>query len=114
MDRDAFFRCKRFFFDTDRMKETAEYALRYSPDECAKVLKTADDAARMVYSFTLRWDLEQMQTPVVFRDKIDWLYQPGDDAEFVYAFNRMRHWICYGSGWSTGRRLYSSSVHLLH
>ena len=92
------------------MKETAEYALRYSPDECAKVLKTADDAARMVYSFTLRWDLEQMQTPVVFRDKIDWLYQPGDDAEFVYAFNRMRHWICYGEAYAmTGDEKYAQA-----
>ena len=107
MTKDEFFQDRRFFFDTAEIKETAEYALRYSPEEASKVLKTADEAAAQRYMFTLRWDLEQTSVPVVFNDEIDWLRQPGDDAEFVYAFNRMRHWICYGEAYAmTGDEKY--------
>ena len=110
MTKDEFFQDRRFFFDTAEIKETAEYALRYSPEEASKVLKTADDAAAQRYMFTLRWDLEQTSVPVVFNDEIDWLRQPGDDAEFVYAFNRMRHWICYGEAYAmTGDEKYAKA-----
>ena len=108
MTKDELFQDRRFFFDTRQMKETAEYALKYSPYEAEKVLGTADAAVSQSYIFTLRWDLEQTQVPVVFEGDIDWLRQPGDDAEFVYAFNRMRHWICFGEAYAmTGDEKYA-------
>ena len=108
MTKDELFQDRRFFFDTRQMKETAEYALKYSPYEAEKVLGTADAAVSQSYIFTLRWDLEQTQVPVVFEGDIDWFRQPGDDAEFVYAFNRMRHWICFGEAYAmTGDEKYA-------
>ena len=52
------------------------------------------------FLFNLRWDMEQTQEPVVFDGDIDWLHQPGDDSEWVFAFNRMRYWICLGQAYA--------------
>ena len=106
MTQNDFFQDRRFFFDD--AKATAEYALRCSPDECRKIIRTADDTIEQRFIFNLRWDLEQTQVPVVFDDDIDWLYQPGDDPEFIYAFNRMRFWICLGQAYAiTGDEKYA-------
>ncbi len=92
------------------MAETAEYAMKHSPDEAALVMQVAEDAVNGSFTFRLRWDLEQTQVPVVFTDGIDWLRQPGDDPEFIYAFNRMRHWICLGEAYAmTGDEKYAEA-----
>ena len=106
MTKEEFFQDRRFFFDDP--KASAGYALRYSKDECMKIIKNADDTIAQSFIFNLRWDLEQTQIPVVFEGEIDWLRQPGDDPEFIYAFNRMRFWICLGQAYAlTGDEKYA-------
>ena len=106
MTKEEFFQNRRFFFDS--AEATAEYALRFSREECQKIIRTADDTVRQSFIFNLRWDLEQTQVPVVFDGEIDWLRQPGDDPEFIYAFNRMRFWICLGQAYAmTGDERYA-------
>ena len=90
------------------MKAAAAYVLEHDRDECRKIIKCADDAVSQSFLFNLRWDLEQTQQPVVFPGEIDWLCQPGDDPEFIYAFNRMRFWICLGQAYAmTGDEKYA-------
>ena len=82
----------RGIFFSDRAA-TADYARANCMDEFASVLLTADAAVEQKFVFQLRWDMEQTVVPVVFDGPIDWLRQPGDDPEFVYAFNRMPFWV---------------------
>lgn len=57
--------------------------------------------------------MEKTNEPIVFPDAIDWLAQPGDDQEFVYAFNRMRFWITLGQAYLlTGNEKYANSFTL--
>ena len=91
-------RAKRFFFD-DRDK-VAVYVQEQDPKEVAHILCVADDIVDQRFLFDLRWDMEQTQVPVVFEGAIDWLHQPGDDCEWVFAFNRMRFWICLGQAYA--------------
>ena len=99
MKATAFYsRSKRFFFD-DREK-IAAYVREQDPDEVSHIIRVADDVVNQRFLFDLRWDMEQTQVPVVFDGDIDWLHQPGDDCEWVFAFNRMRFWICLGQAYA--------------
>ncbi|MDR1914623.1 MAG: heparinase II/III family protein, partial [Clostridiales bacterium] len=73
---------------------------KYCPEQVAGVIKAADEAAARRFTFTLRWDMERVTTPVIFENEIDWLYQPGDDPEWIFAFNRMCFWICLGQAYA--------------
>jgi hypothetical protein len=99
MKADIFFNQNRKFFFADR-ELTAEYVKQNCREEFAHVLRIADETVNQSFKFDLRWDMEQTTKPVVFTGKIDWLYQPGDDPEFIYAFNRMRFWICLGQAYA--------------
>ena len=89
---------KHFFF-RDPVK-IAEYAQAHYPADCERTIKNADDVAENRFLFNLRWDMERTLEPVIFTSDIDWLYQPGDDPEWIYAFNRMRFWICLGQAYT--------------
>ena len=99
MDVNKFFNQGRKFFFNDR-ELTAEYVKNNCKEELAHVMRVADEVCRQEFKFDLRWDMEQTVEPVIFKDKIDWLYMPGDDPEFIYAFNRMRFWICLGQAYA--------------
>lgn len=109
MDPKNFFdQDKRFFFD-DR-EAVADYVRRSCMEEFELVRKTADLACQQKFLFQLRWDLEKIFEPVCMDGTINWLYQPGDDAEFVYSFNRMRFWICMGQAYAmTGDEKYAKA-----
>lgn len=109
MDPKLFFdQNRRAFFD-DR-EAAAEYVRANCREELATVLRTADLAAENKFVFQLRWDMEQTHVPEVFDGPIDWLRQPGDDLEFVYAFNRMRFWPCLGQAYAvTGDEKYAKA-----
>ena len=109
MDPKQFFdQNRRTFFD-DR-EAAAEYARANCREELDTVLRTADLAAENKFVFQLRWDMEQTHVPEVFDGPIDWLRQPGDDPEFVYAFNRMRFWPCLGQAYAvTGEEKYAKA-----
>ena len=99
----------RGIFFSDRAA-TADYARANCMDEFASVLLTADAAVEQKFVFQLRWDMEQTVVPVVFDGPIDWLRQPGDDPEFVYAFNRMPFWVCMGQAYAmTGDEKYAKA-----
>ncbi len=89
---------KKFFFND--IQFTADYVKKNCKDEMNHILRVADEVVRQEFKFDLRWDMEQTVEPVVFKNEIDWLYMPGDDPEFIYAFNRMRFWICLGQAYA--------------
>lgn len=104
-----FFQQNRGMFFTDRTAAAA-YARTHCPEEASAVLQTADAAVEQKFVFQLRWDMEQTRVPVVFEGPIDWLRQPGDDPEFVYAFNRMPFWVCMGQAYAmTGDEKYAKA-----
>lgn len=37
--------------------------------------------------------MEYTEIPVVFEKEINWLHQPADDPEWIFAFNRHHFWI---------------------
>lgn len=109
MEVKKFFQQNRRLFFEDRTA-TAKYAADHCQNDLAAAIHTADMAVEQKFVFQLRWDLEQTQTPVVFDGPIDWLHQPGDDPEFVYAFNRMAFWICMGQAYAvTGDEKYAKA-----
>lgn len=97
-----------FFFED--AANLADYVKEFCPAEAAGVIKAADEVVAQTFLFTLRWDMERTNKPVIFTDEIDWLHQPGDDPEWVYAFNRMRFWICLGQAYAlTGDEKYATA-----
>ncbi len=78
--------------------------------EFQPILRTAENAVAGKFAFQLRWDMEQTRTPVEFSEEIDWLFQPGDDPEFIFAFNRMKFWLCMGQAYQmTGDEKYAQA-----
>lgn len=110
MDPNLFFEQNRrstFFIDR---AAAAAYVEANCRDELGPVLRTANLAAEQKFIFQLRWDMEQTHVPEVFDGPIDWLRQPGDDPEFIYAFNRMRFWPCLGQAYAvTGDEKYAKA-----
>ena len=109
MDPKLFFERYRRMSPGDK-GAAAQYARTWCREELDTVLRTADLAAENKFVFQLRWDMEQTHVPEVFHGPIDWLRQPGDDPEFVYAFNRMRFWPCMGQAYAvTGDEKYAKA-----
>ncbi|HQL05003.1 MAG TPA: alginate lyase family protein [Treponemataceae bacterium] len=104
---DFFNQNKRFFFGS--RDAAAAYVKQYCKDELDHVIKTADNTVQQKFIFDLRWDMERTYEPVIFTKEIDWLYQPSDDPEWVFAFNRMRFWVCLGQAYAvTGDEKYAA------
>ena len=89
---------KKFFFEDPLV--VAKYVLENYPDECENTIATANEVVEQRFKFNLRWDMERTWDYIVFEDEIDWLHQPGDDPEWIYAFNRMAFWICLGQAYA--------------
>jgi hypothetical protein len=99
---------KRFFLEG--RDGVAKYAKQRFPAESRKIIAYADDIAQRKFVFNLRWDMEQTDVPVVFDREIDWLKQPYDDPEWIYAFNRMHFWLCLGQAYAlTKNEKYASA-----
>lgn len=81
----------------------------YEP-ECRFSIATADDAADRKFIFNQRWDMERTYEYVKFDGDIDFLHQPGNDPEWIYAFNRLKHFISLGQAFRlTGDRKYAAA-----
>lgn len=78
----------------------ADYVQKNCPQQAEEIIAAADEIAAQRFMFTLRWDMERTWQPVEFKDEINWIYQPGDDPEWVFAFSRMRFWICLGQAYA--------------
>lgn len=97
-----------FFFDDP--ERTAEYCRKHWPEECAHIIRVADEVCRNYFLFDLEHDLERTWEPVCFdpEGEVDWEYRPGNDPEFSYQFNRHRFFICLGQAyWLTGEERYA-------
>lgn len=88
---------KHFIDDRDGI---ARYVRESTPEDVTEILTVADDVVSQKFLFSLRWDMERTYEPVIFNGSIDWLYQPGGDPEWIFAFNRMRFWICLGQAYA--------------
>lgn len=86
------------YFRTD-FAAVASFIRAHHSEECRHILRVADEVVANTFIFDLRWDMEQTVHPVVFTGEIDWLHQPGDDPEWIFAFNRMRFWVCLGQAY---------------
>lgn len=62
-------------------------------------LRIADEVTKQTFLFDLPWDMEQTAEPMTFEGEIDWMYQPGDDPEFIYQLNRHQYWVCLGQAY---------------
>jgi hypothetical protein len=99
MTRNEYAKQTRICFLDDR-DAVARYVKTHEADTLQKIITIADDVVNQSFLFNLRWDMERTFEPVVFADEIDWLHQSGDDSEWVFAFNRMRFWICLGQAYA--------------
>ena len=99
MKAEAFFNQGRKFFFND-IPLTVRYVQEHCKDELQHVMRVADEVAAKTFKFDMSWDMEQTVEPVTFKGAINWLHQPGDDPEFIFAFNRMRFWICLGQAYA--------------
>ena len=107
--KDFFEQDKRFFVqDLKKLKERVLQTC--SQEEIAGIIERADDACRQSFRFDLRWDMEYTEEAVSFPDQIQWLYQPADDPEWVYALNRHHYWITLGQAYvMTGDEKYAEA-----
>lgn len=78
---------------------TTELAYEVDNEEAEHVLRTADAVKEHSFLFDMEWDMERTYVPVSFGEKVDFEYNPGDDAEFTWQFNRHRFLICLGQAY---------------
>ena len=109
MTKQEFFTRGNEYFFLDDPAAIAEYCRTEWPEDCRHILRVADEVCRNYFLFDLKWDMECTWEPVEFPDgEVDWEYQPGDDPEFIYQFNRHRFLICLGQAyWLTGDEKYA-------
>ena len=106
--KELFERGNEYFFFDDPEKTAAVCRERY-PEDCAHIIRVADEVCRNYFLFDLDHDLERTWEPVTFPEDrpIDWEYRPGNDPEFTFQFNRHRFLICLGQAyWLTGDSKY--------
>ncbi len=109
MKRETYFSDWRICF-LDDPKQVADYLWHNEKEEAEILIATADQIVQQSFLFNQRWDMERTSEPVVFPRDIDWLHQPSDDSEWVYAFNRMRFWITLGQAYVlTGNEQYAKT-----
>lgn len=89
-------------------KGVAEYWKQRNPRKIEEIISYADMFCRHEFLFNTENDLEQMDEPVCYDEKIDWEYKPGNDPEYVYQFNRHRYFITLGQAYQlTGDEKYA-------
>lgn len=99
---------QRFFLDDPAA--IAAYCREHFPEECAHIIRIADEVSRNYFLFDLSRDMERTWEPVIFDPdgEVDWEYRPGNDPEFTFQFNRHRFFICLGQAyWLTGSEAYA-------
>lgn len=110
MTKQEFFARGNEYFFFDDPAAVAAYCREYWPEDCAHIIRVADEVCRNYFLFDLEHDLERTWEPVVFdpEGEVDWGYVPGNDPEFTFQFNRHRFFICLGQAyWLTGDEKYA-------
>lgn len=89
----------------------AGFVYQEDREEAEHVLRTADAVKCHVFLFDMEWDMERTYEPVEFGDVVDWEYNPGDDPEFTWQFNRHRFLLCLGQAYRmTGDDSYAACM----
>lgn len=84
------------------------YVKKHWQEDAAHRIRIADEVSQGTFLFDLPWDMEQTAEPVSFEGEMDWMYQPGDDPEFIFQMNRHRYWVCLGQAYAmTGDERYA-------
>ncbi len=92
------------------LKKFREHQWRHHPKDCRFSIRTAEDAIAQRFIFNQRWDMEMTYEYVVFEKEIDFLHIPKDDPEWLYQFNRLRHFISFGEAYVlTGDERYAEA-----
>lgn len=92
----------------DEPKAVADYCRRYHPEKVKEVIAYADKFCAHEFLFNTENDLEQLDDPVYYGEKIQWDYNPGGDPEYVWQFNRHRYFITLGMAYQlTGDEKYA-------
>ena len=110
MTKQEFFSRENEFFFFDDPAAVAAYCKEHWPEECAHIIRVADEVCRNYFLFDLAHDMERTWEPVTFDPDgdVDWEYRPGNDPEFTFQFNRHRFFICLGQAyWLTGDEKYA-------
>ena len=98
------------FITPEQMAWCADYCKKFWPEDCAHILRIAEDAKNHTFLFDLRWDMERTYEPVHFDGEIQWDFMPKDDPEFIYQFNRCQYFICLGQAYAlTGDSSYAKA-----
>ena len=84
----------------DNRDAIASYVQANAREDVTEIMTVARDVVAQKFLFSLRWDMERTYEPVIFDGPINWLHQPGGDPEWIFAFNRMRFWICLGQAYA--------------
>lgn len=99
---------KRYGRGEEELAFCREFVNTWWKEEAAHRIRIGDEVIDHAFIFDLPWDMEQTQEYVKFDGDIDWLYQPGDDPEFIYQLNRHRYWVCMGQAYAlTGEEKYA-------
>ena len=101
MTKQEFFSRGNEYFFFDDPAAVAEYCKTYWPEDCAHIIRVADEVCRNYFLFDLEHDMERTWEPVIFDPEgdVDWEYRPGNDPEFTFQFNRHRFFICLGQAY---------------
>lgn len=92
----------------DDPKAIADYCRRNWPRKVEEVIAYADRFCAHEFLFNTENDLEQLDDPVNYGEKIQWDYNPGGDPEYVWQFNRHRYFITLGMAYQlTGDEKYA-------
>ncbi|MBT9776123.1 heparinase [Clostridium sp. MCC353] len=106
----AYFNNPNNFISSGQMSWCGDYCKTHWPEEVRHILRIADDAVNHTFLFDLRWDMERTYEPVHFDGPVKWDYQPGDDPEFIFQFNRHQFFICLGQAYAlTGNEKYAEA-----
>ncbi len=108
MHPSLFFEQNRDAFFVDR--DAAAYVRANCEKELSSALLTANAAVERRFASQPLRGMGEGEAQVVFEGAIDWLRQPGNDPEFVYAFNRMPFWTSMGQAYAvTGDEKYAKA-----
>lgn len=92
----------------DDAKAVADYCRGNYKDQASEVIAYADKFCQHEFLFNTEHDLEQLDDPVCYGEKIQWDYNPGGDPEYVWQFNRHRYFITLGQAYQlTGDEKYA-------
>lgn len=76
-----------------------DYLISNYKEDVESAMATAEDAIKQRFIFNQRWDMERTYVAETFDGEINFMHQPGGDPEWVYAFNRLKHFISLGEAY---------------